>query len=220
MLLDRGQRLAPAPVLNAWHRIAEVWSVFEFRSVCAVLPLALALIGTAGPPAAARAVETVYAIEAVVLGLTSGAHHFGFASDALTGLDARDLPEPPHAPSDYLALSLRMLLPTAPLPNRWRDEVRSADDFLDLIEMWELHLESDQIGATCTFAVTPPASPSGALRLRVIGVGDSGGFVVPADGVFTLVIQAPDTVIWLELTAVPEAAVNATWGAVHRLYAD
>jgi hypothetical protein len=185
------------------------------------LLIRVALVGALVVPVTAAGQDVLFSVSAQVAGLSAPAHVFGFAAGALTGLDARDVPEPPHAPSGYFALSLRMLTPVAALPNRWRDDLRAVDDFLDRVEIWELHLESDLIGATCTFAVTPPASPPCELRLHVIGVDDGEGFVVPADGAFTLVIQAPDTAIWLELTADnPIPVVDATWGAVRSLYAD
>lgn len=170
---------------------------------------------------ALQAAEAVYGIAAAVPGLDSGVHAFGFAADALSGLDPRDVPEPPTAPSGYLALSFRMPSPTAPLPNRWRDELRAPEDFSDRSELWELHLESDQLGSTCRFTVTMPPDLPPSARLRVIGVGEGDGFVVPADGEFTLVILAPDTTIWLEITGdEPILVLDRTWGAVRRLYAD
>jgi len=184
--------------------------------------LALAALVFLAPGAgSAVAQEAIFGIEAAAGGLASGPHAFGWAAGALAGLDARDVPEPPHAPSGYLALAFRMLDPAAPLPNRWRDEIRAAADFDDRVEIWELHLESDRLGETCVFAVTPPADPPLDLRLRVIGVGDGEGFVVPPSGVFTLFIGQTDTALWLELISDdPVAAEGATWGAVRRLYAD
>jgi hypothetical protein len=185
------------------------------------LLIRVALVAALVVPVAAAGQDILFSVSAQVAGLSAPAHIFGFADGALTGLDAHDVPEPPHAPSGYLALAFRMPYPAVALPNRWRNDLRATDDFLDRVEIWELHLESDLIGATCTFAVTPPASPPGDLRLRVIGVDDGEGFVLPADGVFTLVIHAPDTAIWLELIADSSIPVaDATWGAVRRLYTD
>jgi hypothetical protein len=181
----------------------------------------VALVAVLVVPVAAAGQDILFSVSAQVAGLSAPAHIFGFAVGALTGLDTRDVPEPPHAPSGYLALAFRMPYPAVALPNRWRDDLRATDDFLDRAEIWELHLECDLIGATCTFGVTPPANPPCELHLRVIGVDDGEGFVVPSDGVFTLVIHAPDTAIWLELTAdKPIPVVGATWGAVRRLYTD
>jgi hypothetical protein len=185
------------------------------------LLIRVALVAVLVVPVAAAGQDILFSVSVQVAGLSAPAHIFGFADGALTGLDARDVPEPPHAPSDYLALAFRMPYPAVVLPNRWRDDLRATDDLLDRVEIWELHLESDLIGATCTFAVTPPASPPVELHLRVISVDDGEGFVVPADGAFTLMIHAPDTTIWLELTSdKPIPVVDATWGAVRRLYTD
>ncbi len=166
-----------------------------------------------------QAQDLLLSIQANAAGLSAPAHIFGFSESALTGPDQLDVPEPPHPPSEYLALAFRMLTPPAPLPNRYRDDVRAAVDFADQSELWELHVETDRIGADCTLTVSMVSPPIDVLHLRIIPESGGKEIVVPLPGSTSVTLDGPDTTLWLELTAdVPVGAKRGTWGAVKSIY--
>ncbi len=175
------------------------------------LPLLLA------GPAAAQ--DFLFAVEGQVGGLALTAHEFGFRDGATTGLDAWDVPEPPLPPAVYAALSFRMLAPPLPIPNRYRHDIRSGDDFWDLVEIWELHLESDRLGAECSLAFSQTAGDPTGLVLRVLGPWMADWAEVPLGGTLVFTVAATDMPLWVELTldmSVPAELV--TWSRVKRLF--
>jgi hypothetical protein len=179
--------------------------------------LGLGLLPLAGPAAAQ---DFLFAVEGQVGGLTLTAHEFGFRDGAATGLDAWDVPEPPLPPAAYAALSFRMLAPPLPIPNRYWHDIRAGDDFRDQVEVWELHLESDRLGAECSLAFSQTAGAPTGLALRVLGPWMADWAEVPLGGTLAFPVTGWDTPLWVELTSDrPVAAEPVTWSRVKRLFA-
>ncbi|MFH1842473.1 MAG: hypothetical protein ABIF77_04645 [bacterium] len=185
------------------------------RATTLLIGVILVLVAVAGDTTA----QTVtYSLQATADELDSGLHRFGFRDEATTGIDEYDLPEPPTSPTDYLGAAFRMIDSFPPLPNRWRHDIRDSQDFVDKLEIWELHLETDRIGATCTVALDIEAGAQFDLKLQVIGLGPSP-ITVPVPGQFSLALSKPVTTLWLELTSdEPIAGRSCSWGELKAEY--
>ncbi len=170
-------------------------------------------------PAVAAGQSVVLSVRAVLDSLDSGPHLFGFHDDALAGIDDYDVPEPPHAPADYLSLAFTMLDPDVPLPNRWRDELRNSAIFEDQGETWRLLVETDHSG-TLRLYFDVLVGQQYPLSLEVSdAIGDR------AD----LLLDVPSVVPWpvtgsrmeLDLTLTSSVAIptdEATWSRLKALY--
>jgi hypothetical protein len=170
------------------------------------------VIGLCTMGSAASPQTVVYTLAASAAELSTDLHRYGFQDDASSGMDAFDVPEPPAPPADFLSLAFVMPGPSVPLPNRWRDDIRAVQDFADCIEIWELHVTTDRIGAECAFDLEIEEGDQFALRLTVIGP-DGGEFPVQVPGGFTMDLTGPESILWLVLTADgPIASTNSTWG--------
>jgi hypothetical protein len=105
-------------------------------------------------------------VEASLNGFSSDIHRFGFKDFALSGLDQYDLPEPPLPPSDFIAICFAVPDPDVPFPNRWREDYRNVEDFKDMIEVWEMHVTTDQTAGDIEFYFTLEEGPSDHLFLK------------------------------------------------------
>lgn len=171
-----------------------------------------------GYPRTATAQTVLYSVAAAADELTAGLHHFGFRDDAATGVDTFDIPEPPAPPEAYLSLALIMTGPAPPVPNRWRADIRNSQVFVDKVELWELHIETDRIGSTCTLDFDVEEGAQFNLKLQIIGL-EANPIVVPVPGQVSFPLTKPFQVIWLELTSdEPIAATSRSWGHLKENY--
>jgi len=182
------------------------------------LGLSLILISLTILPATASGQSVIISLDASCAESVSGAHHFGFRDEALTGYGPYDMPEPPLAPAPYLAFSFSIPGSSVPLPNRWRDDIRSSADFIDRVEVWEMHVETDLIGQFCSVAVDCVEGSEQPVELAVIGL-DPIEISVPIPGTFSFTIGQPFSVVWLELTSdTPIVDSTTTWGEIKNMY--
>lgn len=188
------------------------------RSTCLLLAaLSLGALAVAGL-GECHAQALVYSLDATANGLAAGEHRFGFRDEASNGPDLFDAPEPPPPPATFLCLAFAMPDTGFAQPNRWRADIRSSECFVDMVELWELHITSDQLGAEGTMVLDIVEGGEFELTLRVLGF-EPGEFTVPVPGSFTFLLSEPEIVIWLELTAdepIPSSAV--TWGGIKARY--
>ncbi len=188
------------------------------RSACllaAALSLSTLAVAELGE---CRAQALVYSLDATANDLAAGEHRFGFRDEASNGPDLFDVPEPPPPPEMFLGLAFAMPDTGFAQPNRWRADIRSSECFVDMVELWELHITSDQLGAECTMVLDIVEGGEFDLTLRVLGF-EPGEFTVPVPGSFTFLLAEPEMVVWLELTAdepIPSRAV--TWGGIKARY--
>jgi len=174
-----------------------------------------AVLAAAAPTAGQVA---ILSLQAQAGDLSASGLQFGFHDDALDGPDSFDLPEPPAPPADYLSLAFAMPDPGGIFPNRWRRDIRSAESFVDRLELWELHVCTDQPGFDCQLDLAFLVGMELPLRLRVLGLGGEPLEVtLPGQVVFPL--NAEETVIWLELSSdVPIAARTCSFGQLKACY--
>ncbi len=191
------------------------------RGATGIFAVLMAGAALAPPPSALGAAvyaAPVLVVDASAVNLEAGPHRFGFAEGAGIGIDGHDQPEPPSPPADFLALFFRMPGDQAALPNRWRDDIRSPADFADGVELWALHLESDQLGADCTLTFTMPDGDPGGLRLRLLSQdGQEASIGIP--GQIMVPLAAPDQILWIELCQDAIPVHRRNWGAVKAVFA-
>jgi hypothetical protein len=160
----------------------------------------------------------ILSLQAQAGNLTASGLQFGFHDDALDGPDSFDLPEPPAPPADYLSLAFAMPYPGGLFPNRWRWDIRSAESFVDQLELWELHVSTDQPGGDCQLDLAFLEGAELPLRLRVLGLG-GGPFEVTLPGQVVFPLDSEETVIWLELSSdVPIAVQSTSFGQLKASY--
>lgn len=168
--------------------------------------------------AAAQAQSIVLSVQAVDSSLGSGVHRFGVHDDALLGVDPYDLPEPPAPPGEHLSLAFRMPVPDAPLPDRWRDELRPSEVLEDQTETWTLEFDALTSGglAWLVFETLEGVDLPLSLTVTVEGhpaqwVDLPGDLPVPANGVRTITVEL--------VAEHPVAREAETWGAVKTIFA-
>jgi hypothetical protein len=165
-----------------------------------------------------HAQSLIYSLEATANGLFAGEHRFGFHDEASDGIDDFDAPEPPVPPESYLGLAFVMPDTGLAVPNRWRIDIRDSQSFVDMVELWELHIETDQLGAECEVILDYVEGEDLEVMLRVIGLVP-GDFEVPVPGGFTFELTEPEMVIWLEVFSdKPISATATTWGGFKARY--
>ena len=90
--------------------------------------------------------------------------------------------------------------------------------FGDKVELWELHISTDRVGAECVVDLDIEEGGQFEIKLKVIGLS-AGAIVVPVPGQFSLTLQKTETTLWLELsTDEPIANTGTTWGRVKARY--
>jgi hypothetical protein len=180
-----------------------------------IVVLAAAVLAAAVP---ATGQVALFSLQAQAGDLSTSGMQFGFHDDALDGPDPFDLPEPPAPPADYLSLAFAMPDPGGVFPNRWRRDIRAAGSFVDQLELWELHVCTDQLGVDCQLDFAHLVGAELPLRLRVLGLGGEP-LEVTLPGQVTFQLISEETVLWLELSSdVPIAAETCSFGLLKIRY--
>ncbi len=149
--------------------------------------------------------------------LSAGDHRLGTRFMAELGPDFFDIPEPPHAPSDYLSLSFALPEPGNVFPNRWRADFRPEGVLNDGTEFWELHIESDHFGAMAMVSVDLIEGPWFEIQVFIIGPGGRQRAELPVN--FVVPIESGHEIRWIELEYnSPIALENTTWSVLKSLY--
>lgn len=180
------------------------------RSKLILLTLSLLLGAVSG-----QAIELT--VDAELGPLVAGDHRLGTRVMAAPGPDGFDVPEPPHAPSDYLSLSFALPEPGDAFPNRWRSDYRSSGALNDGVEFWELHIESDSLGAAAMVSIDLIDGPPSEIQIYIIGPGGRLRTEFPAS--FAVPIESGHEVRWIEVEySDPVVTESATWGDVKSLF--
>jgi hypothetical protein len=160
----------------------------------------------------------VYSLEATAGDLAAGEHSFGFKDEASDGPDVFDAPEPPVPLESFLSLAFAMPDTSFPYPNRWRSDIRNSQSFVDQVEIWELHFETDQIGTECLVSLDVIEGGEFDIDLRVIGLFPDD-IIVPVPGQFTFLLTDAEMVVWLEMSSDgPVAVEEESWGDIKVRY--
>ncbi len=185
------------------------------RRLC--LPLLACLLALClAAPAAAQ--QHTFGYRVTINGATSDWHTFGLRLDALAGLDAYDLPQPPPPPGFPFTTYFVMLDPPAGLPNHWLGEFRpTAQGAIGNVELWQLAIESPDTGANCRLEVQDLAPVSSAYDLYLLGESGAEAMFLPA--VLDFPVTGPSMTRYLELHyGTPVPVEHDTWGNVKALY--
>ncbi|MBK7048897.1 MAG: hypothetical protein IPH48_20830 [bacterium] len=188
------------------------------RASCGMLLMALACLAPLGVPASAAAQEFTFEFQLTIGGATSGWHTFGLREDALPGIDAWDLPEPPAPPGATFLSYLSMFDPPDGLPNRWLREFRPVSSVtLDRIELWQFVIAAPT-GSSCRLDVRARDPIGTYYDLYFFGPGTNRTqLLVPASVMFP--IDAPWMIQFFELRLDSSVATgNSTWGGVKGLF--
>jgi hypothetical protein len=190
----------------------------QISVACLLLTFLSAVVLTALGVPECHAQSVIYSLDATANGLFAGEHRFGFHDEASDGLDDFDAPEPPVPPESYLGLAFVMPDTSQEVANRWRIDIRDSQSFLDMVELWELRIETDQLGAECEVILDHVEGGDLDVMLRVIGL-EPGDFEVPVPGSFTFQLTDPEMVIWLEMFSdKPIPGTATTWGGIKACY--
>jgi len=123
----------------------------------------------------------------------------GLNMTALDGVDPDDEPLPPPAPDQELLVYLQMVLPPAPLPNRWRRDIRP---FLHLgdqrVALWSMVVESTALGDDFIFSTGLDIHEPSPYALALIGPNGLRRQVSPGE-TFVVPCTAPIMVFYWEL---------------------
>ncbi len=167
----------------------------------------------------ARAQELTFEIQVTIGGTGSDWHAFGLREDALQGIDAWDLPEPPAPPGATFRSYLSMFEPLAGLPNRWLHDFRPVNSItLDRVELWQLTIESAAVGSTCRIDVRARDPIGIPYELYFFG---PGLYYTPlqAPASVSFPITAPAMTQFFELRLDESVATTpTTWGGVKSLF--
>lgn len=188
------------------------------RCLCLLLTFLVLAVATAVGSKECHAQSVVFSLDALANDLSAGEHRFGFHDEASDGIDAFDTLEPPVPPESYLGLAFAMPDTSLTLANRWRVDIRDSQSFVDMVELWELHIQTDQLGTDCEVFFDYVEGEEFDVRLRVIGL-EPGDFEVPVPGGFTFPLGEPEMVIWLELFSdKPIADATTSLGGIKARY--
>ncbi len=156
-------------------------------------------------------------VQAELNALQADIHLLGVKADALIGADSWDTPEPPAPPADYLALAIAMPDASTPLPNRWRHEFRPYDVFEDGVEIWELSVESDQVGQTAMLIIDLETGDASELEIFVLGSWGRRRTELPL--LLAVPINSEHETVWLEVHwDSPLAEQNESMGSLKARY--
>lgn len=180
--------------------------------------MALACLAPLGVAAPATAQEFTFEFRLTIGGASSDWHSFGLRADALNGVDAWDLPEPPAPPGATFLSYLSMFEPVAGLPNRWRHDFRpTAGLTLDRVELWQFVIAA-ATGSSCRLDVRARDPIGVYYDLYFLGPGTNRTqLLLPASVMFP--IDAPWMVQYFELRLDASVATgSSTWGGVKSLF--
>lgn len=184
-----------------------------------MLILTLACIASLASAATAQAQELAFEFQVTIDGVSSDWHVFGLRNDALPGIDAHDLPEPPPPPGSTFRSYLSMFEPLVGLPNRWLNDFRPVNGVtIDRVELWQLVIESPSLGSACRIDVRAREPIDVAYDLYFFGAGIEYQSLQPPAAV-NFTIDSPWMAQFFELRLDGIVAVDrATWGGVKSLY--
>lgn len=181
--------------------------------------MALACLAPLALAAPAAAQELTFEFQVTIDGIASPWHTFGLREDALQGVDAWDLPEPPAPPGTTFRTFLSMFEPLPGLPNRWLHDFRPVNSItLDRVELWQFTIEAAATGSTCRLDVRARDPIGIPYDLYFFGPGT---YYTPlqAPASVTFPIDAPWMVQFLELRLDESVATDrSTWGGVKSLF--
>ena len=181
-----------------------------FRRDTMILSLLILLAGTVG------AQTSVVSITVDCGDRSAGSFLIGLAPGAAFGYDEMDIPEPPSPPESPLSAALLMFEDTAPMPNRWRCDMRPLEAMDDYFEPWMLQIESVLVGETCSLGFE---CLSGDIEWIDVITGSFLAQRIYFPGRVEFPVYGPTMQIMLEYLnhdSIP--AVSSTWGAVKSLY--
>lgn len=167
----------------------------------------------------ASAQELTFEFQVTIGGASSDWHAFGLREDALQGIDAWDLPEPPSPPGTTFRSYLTMFEPLAGLPNRWLHDFRPVNSVtLDRVELWQFTIESPAADGDCRIDVRARDPIGIPYDLYLFGPGTYyTRLQAPASVTFPII--APVMTQFFELRLDESVAVStSTWGGVKSLF--
>jgi hypothetical protein len=182
-----------------------------------ILALLGYLISFAPLPVQAQEITFEFTIE--YDGVPSQALQFGLREDALPGLDAHDVPEPPNVPDAAFFAFLSMAQPPAEFPNRWRYDLRSSESLMaDRIEIWQFNFQADGTSNQATITIDTSGSIPVPYKLHLLGAGvNDEPLVLPTS--ITVDLAPTETIFFWELHLSDAIEVTPTsWGGIKSLY--
>ncbi len=173
--------------------------------------LVLCVLITASP---CFADNVQFTLEASTPTHSAATHMFGWHSDAATGVDVLDIPEPPLPPNDYLAFAF---IRNDLTPNRWRADIRSLADFDDSMEHWDIRVQTDAPAATCVVSITMETDDPALYIMRVSGLTDTP-FTVNIPGQFSIDLVDATTDFGFNVVSVGTPNEPKSWSAIKGIY--
>lgn len=166
------------------------------RSLRLSIGFAVLLLLAAGPVAAQHVIVscTVSTPEEAAAPL-----EFGLNMTALDGIDPDDEPLPPLPPGQELNAYLQMILPPAPLPNRWRRDMRPfLHEGYQHISLWSMVIESSGTCDDYVFSTGLDIHEPSPYALTIIGSDGLRRPVSPGE-TFEVPCTAPIMIFYWEL---------------------
>ncbi|MBK7048081.1 MAG: hypothetical protein IPH48_16565 [bacterium] len=189
-------------------------AIRRFRSV--LVPFAAAAALMTAPTATPAA---IYQIRAVISESATQWHTFGLHPEALSGLDAFDLPSPPPPPNQGFDAWLVMPDSPAGLPNRWLGDYRPLQGgSIETIDVWEFVVASTDLGTQCRIEIQRVGWPAYGDQLHLLPP-TGGSLDMSMGGAYEFPLAAFPVSLWLEMRSGSPVPVEVTgWGSVKALF--